>query len=109
MRKFLLLFILFPISAFSQWDATSIANNTYNSVLRTMLQGVYDHYSDKSFFCFIQENSNPYVVTCDHLTGTHMRQSPSLVYTQTSVSKYNYPTIDILPDRRLVLCYASPL
>lgn len=100
--------LLLPIVIHGQWNAVPIAENTYNSVLRPMSQGVYDHYSDKSFLCFMQENSNPYVVECDHSSGEHIWGDPQLVYTQPTASKYNYPTIDILPDRRLVLCYASP-
>lgn len=106
--RILALFFLFPVYAFPQWNAIQVAHNTYNSVLRSMSQGVYDHYSDKSFFCLMQENSNPYVVSCDHSSGTHAWESPNLVYVQPAASRYNYPTVDMLPDRRLVLSYASP-
>ena len=92
----------------AQWAATEIAWSTYNSTLRPMSQGVYDPYADKSFFCFMQENSNPYVVECNHAGGLHTWGTPQKVLTQPSAEKYNYPTIDILPDRRLVLCCATP-
>ncbi len=86
---------------------TTISNNLYNSTLRPIHQGVYDPISNKSFFTFMRENSNPYVVACDHNNGDFWG-TPQRVLSQTSASKYNYPSIAILPDRRLVLTYASP-
>ena len=104
----LLVLVLAPVSGLADWQAVRIGQNTYNSVLRPMSQGVYDPYADKSFLCFMQENSNPYVVECDHAGGRHTWGTPQRVFTQPAASKYNYPTLDILPDRRLVMCFAAP-
>ncbi len=104
----LLVSFLFHTQAYGDFSAIRIATATHNSVLRPMSQGVYDLFSDKSFFCFMQENSNPYVAMCDHSNGLHTWGTPQRVHTQASASKYNYPTMDMLPDRRLVMTYASP-
>jgi len=103
---FLICFLPSLVSA--QWTGKQITSSTYFSVLRPMSQGVYDQYSDKSFFCFMQENSNPYAVECDHSGGLHTWGTPHRVENLPAASKYNFPTIEILPDRRLVMCYAAP-
>jgi len=90
------------------WFGVTLASNGHGSNMRPMQQGVYDHYSDKSFFCYMGPNSDPYVVECDHSEGAHTWGSPQKVLDQAADSDYNYPTIDILPSRRLVLCTARP-
>jgi hypothetical protein len=104
----LVAWMFLPAMLFAQWGATQIGSSTYNSTLRSMAQGVYDHYTDKSFFCFMQDNSDPYVVECNHAGGSHTWGTPQKIITQTAASKYNFPTISILPDRRLVMCFAAP-
>lgn len=106
MKKILILLMLLPQIVLAQWQATKIGSSTYNSTLRPFNQGVYDPESNKTFMCFMQDNSDPYVVTCDH--NTNIWSEPTKVLTQPSASKYNYPTMDILPNHHLVLTCAYP-
>jgi len=91
------------------WTGVVISSDfVYDSRLRPMFQGVYDRYSDKSFFCFMGSNSDPYVVQCDHSAGAHTWGTPQRIEVQLSASAYSYPTIAILPSRKLVLTFSYP-
>lgn len=90
------------------WVAKTISMSGYESELRPMQQGVYDHYSDKSFFCYMQADSDPHVATCDHSAGAHTWDTPKEITAQTTARSYNYPSIALLHSGKLAVCFAHP-
>lgn len=107
LNKYTFILLLLPLTMCGQ-TATQIFDSTGFSNLRSSANtGVYSHKFNKSYFTFIDQESNPYVVECDH-GNNNTWGTPMQLIEQTGDQSYNYSTIALADSDRVIITYAAP-